>query len=258
MKRLLKKYPVLLFGTVALLILPVRAGARSSDSWEFQLAPYAWLAGLEGDVDAFPLLPPVNVDLDFWDDVFKNLDGALMLVGEARKGHYGVIVDVVYTDLESEELTPGPLFSSVEVDVESWIVTLGVLYRLFEDQPAFFDAIAGVRYWSLDKELSFQGGFDAASIGLSNREEWLDPFIGLKGLTAISQSRFFFSGFLLLGGFGAGSDFMWDATANVGYRWTNSFSTTIGYRYLDVDYDEDDFLYDIAQHGPILGLSWRF
>jgi len=25
-----------------------------------------------------------------------------------------------------------------------------------------------------------------------------------------------------------------------------------------VDYEEDDFLYDVAQDGLVLGLSWRF
>jgi len=61
-----------------------------------------------------------------------------------------------------------------------------------------------------------------------------------------------------LAGFGAGSDFMWDLNANLGYRWGEMFSTTIGYRYLDVDYENDGFLYDVAQQGPTLGMSWRF
>lgn len=57
---------------------------------------------------------------------------------------------------------------------------------------------------------------------------------------------------------GAGSDFMWDLSINLGYQWTDTLSTTTGYRYLDVDCEEDGFLYDVAQDGPILGLSWRF
>jgi hypothetical protein len=32
----------------------------------------------------------------------------------------------------------------------------------------------------------------------------------------------------------------------------------LGYRYLDVDYEDGDFLYDVAQDGLVLGLSWRF
>jgi hypothetical protein len=44
----------------------------------------------------------------------------------------------------------------------------------------------------------------------------------------------------------------------LGYQWTAMFSTTVGYRYLDVDYDEGDFVYDVYQDGLVLGLSWRF
>jgi len=31
-----------------------------------------------------------------------------------------------------------------------------------------------------------------------------------------------------------------------------------GYRYLDVDYEDGAFLYDVVQDGLTLGLSWRF
>ena len=50
----------------------------------------------------------------------------------------------------------------------------------------------------------------------------------------------------------AGSDFMWDANLNLGYRWTETFSTTFGYRYLDVDYEDGTFLYDVSQDGLTL------
>lgn len=62
----------------------------------------------------------------------------------------------------------------------------------------------------------------------------------------------------LIGGFGAGSDLMWDANINLGYRWTSGFSTTIGYRHFEVEYEDDTFLYDVVRTGPMLGLSWKF
>mgnify|MGYP000488264672 FL=1 len=115
----------------------------------------------------------------------------------------------------------------------------------------------GIRYWSVESKLSLEAGLLPAR-KISNKEDWLDPLIGLKGLTPIGESKFFVSGALAIGGFGVGSDFMWDANINLGYQWTKRFSTTFGYRYLDVDYEEDDFLYDVAQDGLVLGLSWRF
>jgi hypothetical protein len=131
------------------------------------------------------------------------------------------------------------------------------LYRLVEKPSAFLDLIAGVRYWSVDSTLSLRAGA-LPEREVSNKEDWVDPLVGLKGLSFLGASKFFISGGLAIGGFGAGSDFMWDAQGHLGYRWTKTFSTTIGYRYLEVDYENDGFLYDVAQQGPVLGLSWRF
>ncbi len=44
----------------------------------------------------------------------------------------------------------------------------------------------------------------------------------------------------------------------LGYQWTPAIGTMIGYRYLDVDYENDGFLYDIAQGSPVIGLTWQF
>ena len=63
---------------------------------------------------------------------------------------------------------------------------------------------------------------------------------------------------MLFGGFGAGSDLMWDVNVNLGYQWTDGFSTSIGYRYLAVDYSDSGFLYDVVQQGPTLALIWHF
>ncbi|MBC2717129.1 MAG: hypothetical protein HF978_17630 [Desulfobacteraceae bacterium] len=252
-----------LMGMTVAVILPlicvvlVHAESDCSDQWEFQLAPYAWLAGQKGEVATLPGFPPTDIDIDFYDDIFGNINGAIFLVGEARKDRYGMLMDIAYTDIEFEDTTPGPFFSSVKSRTKSWMVTAAGLYRLIQEPGVFLDLIAGARYWSVDSTLSLGAGIlDPQKV--SNREGWVDPVIGLKGLSPIGESKFFVSGSLVLGGFGVGSDFMWDAIANLGYQWTEGFSTTLGYRYLDVDYEDNDFLYDVAQSGLVFGLSWRF
>jgi len=240
---------------------PTHAESNDTDKWNFQLAPYAWLAGQKGKVASLPPLPPADIDVDFYDDILGNIKGALMLVGEARKGRFGIVMDVAYTDIETEDPTPlGIFYSAVNSRTKSWMVSAAGLYRLVERQNRFLDAIGGARYWSVDSELTLKGPLSPflSERSQSNREDWVDPIIGLKGLTPIGESKFFVSGAFVIGGFGAGSDFMWDALINLGYQWTKGFSTTIGYRYLDVDYEDDGFLYDVAQQGLTLGLSWRF
>jgi len=232
------------------------AGEGNGDQWQFHLVPYVWLAGLDGTVATFPAAPPVDVDVDF-SDVVDNVNGALFLVGEARKGRFGLSADIAYVDIEDDEATPGQLFSAVESETESWIVSVVGIVRVFDEASASVDILAGIRYWAVDAALRFRPG-ELPRQDFSNDEDWIDPIVGMRGLTFLGQSQFFLSGGLFLGGFGAGSDFMWDANFNLGYRWTPTFSTIIGYRYLDVDYEEGSFIYDVSQDGPLLGLSWRF
>ena len=232
-------------------------GANDDSSWNFQLAPYAWLAGLDGSVATLPGLPPADIDIDFYDDILGNINGAFMLVGEARKGRFGMTLDLVYTDIEIDSAIPGENFTTLTSQTTNWIVSAAGFYRLTATDKAFIDGLVGVRYWSADSKLTLSGG-PAGFYAIDNKEEWFDPIVGLKGLTMLGHSKFFLSGFLIIGGFGAGSDFIWDINANLGYQWGEKFSTTLGYRYLDVDYEDDGFLYDVAQQGPTLGLSWRF
>ena len=241
-----------------LIFYQIMSSSASADQWEFQLAPYVWLSGQNGTTSTLPGLPPADVDIDFYDDIWGNINLAGMLVAEARKGRFGLFTDIVYTDIEMEDPTPyGVLYSAVDSQTKSWMVSIAGLYRLAEQQNRFLDAIAGVRYWSVDTDLTLKAGL-LPERSISNSEDWFDPLIGLKGFTPIGSSRFFVSSAIVIGGFGAGSDFMWDASVNFGYQWTKGFSTTLGYRYLDVDYEKDDFLYDVVQDGITLGLSWRF
>jgi hypothetical protein len=242
---------------LAVLLLAVPVHAKTGDTWHFQLGTYGWLSGQKGTLATQPGLPAADVDIDFYDDILGNINGSFALIGEARKGRVGVVTDVSYSDIEDDDATPGPLFTTLTSRTKTWIVSAAGFYRLIEQGGAFLDGMAGLRYWSVDSSLKLGAGILPARES-SNREDWTDPIIGLKGLVPLGATKIFVSGALVLGGFGVGSDFMWDGMLNLGYQWTPTFSTTVGYRYLDVDYDEDDFLYDVYQDGLVLGLSWRF
>jgi hypothetical protein len=58
---------------------------------------------------------------------------------------------------------------------------------------------------------------------------------------------------------GAGqADLDWDVAANLGYQFTDRISAVAGYRALGVDYNQDGFVFDVVQQGPILGMVFRF
>jgi len=61
-----------------------------------------------------------------------------------------------------------------------------------------------------------------------------------------------------VGGFGMSSKFTTQGFASVGYMWTPSISTALGYRVIYTDYENDGFVYDITQHGVFTSIAYHF
>lgn len=58
-----------------------------------------------------------------------------------------------------------------------------------------------------------------------------------------------------IGGFGVGSDLTWEFMPALSYRFSDAVSLALGYRWLDIDFDDSDFEFDAAQFGWLLGLG---
>ena len=80
---------------------PLRAGSEeaATPEWEFSLAPYLWMAGLEGTVEADRLSADVDVSFsDIWDE----LDIGVLAAFEARRGKFSVTTNAIYLKLSPE------------------------------------------------------------------------------------------------------------------------------------------------------------
>jgi opacity protein-like surface antigen len=55
-----------------------------------------------------------------------------------------------------------------------------------------------------------------------------------------------------VGGIIFGSDVTWQGIATVNYQVSRKMNLGVGWRYFKVDYSKGDFLYDVAQSGPII------
>ena len=227
---------------------------KTPSGWTFTVAPYAWLAGLEGDVGAGGRTTHVDESIG---DILSNLDIGFMGVAEARYERFGVFTDLVYARLSDSGDTPfGILAKSVDFTTQTLMWTAAGEYRLLDQPDASVDAFAGFRLFSIKNELDFNppgllGGLRAVA-----QETWADPVVGLKGRISITP-QLYLTSWGLIGG-GASSDIVWDVMGAAGYQFTDSFSAVIGYRAAGVDYENDGFVYDVIQHGPILGVVFRF
>jgi opacity protein-like surface antigen len=223
--------------------------------WTFAIAPYFWAAGMEGTIGQFGL-PPVDVDASFI-DILENFDIGAMAVGEARNGRFGIAFDFEYVRLSATADTPfGVLANQVEVTSQTLTALAAAEYRVLETETTSVYLMAGGRLWWVETDLDPQGG-PADPQFFSDGDTWVDPIIGAKARIDLSQN-FYLTGWGMIGGFSVSSDFTWDVMAALGYEFTDKISMVGGYRALGVDYSNGPFLFDVVQHGPILGAVFKF
>lgn len=223
------------------------------DKWQFQFSPYFWLAGLHGTGGVGNRTTTVD---ESFSDVFDALNFAFMGTFEARKGRFISLTDLQYVSVSDEKATPGPLFSTVDAGFKTFVFDQEVGYRLYDDpdKGAAIDVVGGARVWRVKTDFEFGAGILPAT-RIEGSRSWVDAVGGLRGKMALSQKVFLTGKFDLGGG---GSNFTWQVFAGGGYNINSKIALIFGYRVLDVDYNKDNFVYDMNQRGPIVGLGFKF
>jgi len=144
---------------------------------------------------------------------------------------------------------------SAEADFDEFVLEADVGLRI---NPQF-EAFVGARFWSLDAQLEVTGPGPGQE-GQGD-QTWVDPLVGARYIQPIGDAwRFVLRGDV--GGFGVGSEFSWQGIARVDWQCSENFALNVGYRYVDVDYEDgsgtDEFRYDVATSGPMVGLTFGF
>jgi hypothetical protein len=226
---------------------------QDQDKWQFQFSPYFWLAGLQGTGGVGNRTATVGGSFS---DVIGALNFAFMGTFEARKGKFISLTDLEYVSVSAEKATPGPLFSTVDAGFKTFIFDQEVGYRLLEnpEKGASLEVLGGARIWHVSTDFEFGAGILPAT-RIEGSRTWVDAVGGLLGKTALTQKMFLIGKFDLGGG---GSKFTWQVFGGAGYSVNPKIALIFGYRVLDVDYDKNNFVYDMNQRGPILGLGFKF
>ena len=232
---------------------PETAPVVTEGGWTFTIAPYFWAAGMSGQVSQFGL-PVVDVDASF-SDILNNLDFAAMAIAEARNDRFSIFGDLIYVKLSTGGTTPrGILATTVDVKSSTFTGLIGAGYSVFQSNVGHLDVVAGVRFWSVDTDIGFTGGI-LNGVSASDGATWADGMVGVRGNYSITP-EVYLTGWGLVGAGGADVD--WDVAAAVGYKFNDRFSAVAGYRALGVNYEDNGFLFDVVEQGPILGLVIHF
>ncbi len=243
-----------LVATCALLLFSASAHAQGytpkSETWEFALAPYYWAVGMDGDV----VVKGVDSDIDF--DPLENLSPsdkfATQVHFEARKDQIAFIVEPTYVKAEDDRANVGA--ARADVDVEYLMTDLLVGVGLSER----WELLAGLRVMSMDNSIGVQGG-----PRVSDTEDWVDLAVGVRFSSRLSEKWSFLGRFDISGlDIGDSSDFTWNGEALFFWDFAPNTSFTVGYRILDIDFDKGSgaskFEFDVRQHGPLVGVNFRW
>lgn len=225
-----------------------------ASAWWLTISPYGWVTSTDGDMGVAGRVAPVDISFK---DTLEDLEIAFMLAVEGGFDRWSFGFDGIYGASSSGGALPAAAlpFTNATVDFDQFFGRVHSGYQVIKDDDATLTAFVGARYSYLSADIVFSGG--APSVAVSGSKSWIDPVIGLHGVSDIND-RWLIYGSGDIGGFGVNSDLIWQVSAALGYRFTDSVSALVGYRGFGVDYSDGGFLVDTVAHGPLIGLSFRF
>jgi hypothetical protein len=234
--------------TVAIILLAVAtpAAAQDNDATSYEFVFYLWGASLDGTLGVGPIEASVEASFS---DILENLEFAAMAALRSDRGRWAWVLDAQIIELANT----GTL--GVEVESDMTTLELDVAYELREG----FEVLGGVRYMDVEGRVALvlPAGVTRAAIG----DSWVDPVIGARASAPMGRN-WRIGARADIGGFGVGSDLSWGFLASAEYQATKRLKWGIGYRILDVDYDDgrgaDRFKLDTRQAGLVTGVVIGF
>jgi len=233
------------------------ASTQTDSGWHLYWPTYLWAAGLKGTTRTLPQLPASKVDMSFADSLalINDVEGALVTTVYAHHGRFLAMLDLSWTRVSPSE-TANVAGTTVIVDShsESLAILSAIGYRFVDSPKLIVDGYLGVKVWSMDNSLSvYAPPIIAAKV--SKTESWVDGLIG--GQVRANITDRIFANAIGFAGTG-GSTFVGDLYAGVGYQFNKKWDAFAGYRVQYVNYENGSFIYDITQHGPLLGVAAKF
>lgn len=239
--------------SAGLLTLSASASAQSDSTknWRFGVTPYAWLSGLDGKVGVGRVAS--NVDLGAG-DILDMLKFAIMGTAEARKGPWVIAADGFYVSLKQGQVIAfrGDT-GTLELNQHLTIIQPVGGYTIGDNVWAV-DFLGGFRYWNVGATLNVDTS-RRPSNERSGGRSWADATAGFRfRWVPLPSFRFVAAA----DGGGGGAKSTWQAYSSAGFDPWKQWTFGLAYRWLSVDYDRSDFLYDTDMKGFVLGATYRW
>jgi opacity protein-like surface antigen len=234
---------------LALLVLAFSTAGNAadpdSDQWQFTVTPYLWVATISGTTGSTSDPAASTTSYNFLS--LDNLDSAFFIAASASRGRWTIQTDMVFLNF-SDDFVLGPITAEIDLKGDVFELTGAYLPRAFEHTEILF----GVRRVSLELGIALTPGPQESS-----KQIWLDPLIGLRHIRPLGE-RWQAVFRADIGGFGVSSDFTFNGLAGASFNMTKHSSLFLGYRYLTLEFGDDDILEDLTAKGLALGVEFSF
>src|ERR1700761_3299284 len=133
-KLLLRALPLLL----AAFLSPFTASAQvepvPAPPWHISASPYLWLAGLDGNLSLAGHEAAVHQSFA---DIFSNLKVGVMGLTEVRRGHIGILTDLLFVRVGDQKAVAVPQLPfpvNVELTTNTFTLTPELAYRVYSQK----------------------------------------------------------------------------------------------------------------------------
>jgi hypothetical protein len=218
-----------------------------TDAWSIEITPYAWLAGINGDVTVRNTT--VGVDQSF-SDIFKSLKFAADALGIARYNDWLIYTQLDYFSVSTTQLENAPSRGSLAS--KDFLYLVGGGYRINGWSPGqTFDFLLGVQGLNIENTLTlYQFG------QLSNSRNIVDAVFMVRPSFQFSQ-HWLFNPTMSIGG--GDSKLTYQLQPQFQYQFNSTWEMRFGYRRLsyNINSSRGNNL-DVRFAGPLIGFGATF
>ena len=236
--------------------------ATKTKDFSFTINPYLWTVAMGGTigVPGIPASYPQTYEFNkSFSDALKNLKMAFMVAGKFKYKRVSLLYNLVYFNLKrfGVDIPQGSGLLSANTTAKELITDLALSYSFpTKSKSTFIDAYAGTRIWSLESEISLVPETGSTKMNSSSKT-WIDPIVGIHVDFLLSPKYFSYvrSDF---GGFNANSAYNFMIMGGFGYRFSPNFNTSLGLKYLGLDYNKDGRRFNVNQYGFTISLGYAY
>jgi hypothetical protein len=226
----------------------------SDKGWHFEVTPYLWFAGIDGDIGVGD--HQADFDVPF-SQIWHHLKFGVMATEEIRKGRIVFLSDQLYLKVGGQKVVPVDGFPSGTTangrnNTFFWSNEIG--YRGVATERFNLDALVGLQYWYLNAGINATPPIDPSGNGIYRSVGFVNPVLGLRAQAKLYKGL---GGFVKtdIGGYGVGSNLTGQVIAGIGFP-VKKMGIDFGYRRLYVNQSHSELSTQITLQGLFLGFTF--